>query len=158
VLQERLDTLVDLSLTLAHARWNVVGPHVTAVRGVLAPQIDVVRDMADEIAERIAATGGSPAGLAGGIVGRRGRRDYELGRHEALGHLRALDLVYTRVITAHLAAMAAVAIDPVTQALLLAQTSRLQRFQHLLRLHAEQGDGTLTLADAGAPFDSGARP
>jgi starvation-inducible DNA-binding protein len=158
VLQDRLDTLLDLALTLQHVRWNVVGPHFTAVRGLLRPQVDAVATMADEIADRIATLGSSPAGLAAGIVARRGGRDYELGRHDALGHLRALDLVYTRVITGHLAAVTVAAVDPVTQPLLLAQTSRLQRFQYLLRAHAEDGDGTLTLADAGAPFDSGARP
>jgi starvation-inducible DNA-binding protein len=62
LLQDRLDSLSDLALTLKDVHWNVIGPNFIAVRTMLDPQVDAVRVMADETAERIAALGGSPSG------------------------------------------------------------------------------------------------
>ena len=60
VLQQRLDALNDLALTLKHIHWNVVGPHFIAVHEMLDPQVDAVRLMVDAIAERIATLGVAP--------------------------------------------------------------------------------------------------
>src|SRR5699024_8662522 len=54
ILQERLAALIDLSLTLKHVHWNVVGPHFIAVHEMIDPHVDEVRAMVDETAERIA--------------------------------------------------------------------------------------------------------
>ena len=54
LLQDRLNALNDLALTLKHVHWNVVGPHFIAVHTMLDPQVDAVRLMVDETAERIA--------------------------------------------------------------------------------------------------------
>ena len=70
VLQDRLNALNDLALTLKHIHWNVVGPQFISVHTMLDPQVDAVRLMADETAERVATLGGSPAGHPG----RPGRR------------------------------------------------------------------------------------
>ena len=64
VLQQRLDALNDLALTLKHIHWNVVGPHFIAVHEMLDPQVDAVRLMVDAIAERIATLGVAPVGHA----------------------------------------------------------------------------------------------
>src|SRR6204780_4489548 len=98
LLQDRLNALNDLALTLKHIHWNVVGPHFIAVHTMLDPQVDAVRLMVDETAERIATLGGSPAGTPGAIVSQRTWDDYSLGRDDALAHLGALDLVYAGVI------------------------------------------------------------
>jgi len=52
LLQDRLNALSDLALTLKHIHWNVVGPNFIAVHLMLDPQVDAVRLMADETAER----------------------------------------------------------------------------------------------------------
>ena len=52
-LQERLVALIDLQLTLKHVHWNVVGPHFIAVHTMLDPQVDGVRGMVDDVAERL---------------------------------------------------------------------------------------------------------
>lgn len=65
LLQERLHALNDLALTLKHIHWNVVGTHFIAVHTMLDPQVDAVRLMVDETAERIATLGGSPIGTPG---------------------------------------------------------------------------------------------
>src|SRR4051794_3554481 len=72
LLQQQLDMLNDLALTLKHAHWNVTGPHFIAVHTMLDPQVAAVRDMADELAERIAAMGGCPDGRIGGVAAPRG--------------------------------------------------------------------------------------
>src|ERR1700749_5256166 len=101
LLQDRLNALNDLALTLKHVHWNVTGPTFIAVHTMLDPQVDGVRVMADDTAERIAALGGSPAGTPGALVAQRSWDDYGLGRADALAHLGALDVVYAGVIEAH---------------------------------------------------------
>ena len=83
ILQDRLNALNDLALTLKHIHWNVVGPHFIAVHTMLDPQVDAVRLMVDETAERIATLGGSPAGTPGALVAARSWDDYSLGRDDA---------------------------------------------------------------------------
>ncbi len=75
ILQDRLNALNDLALTLKHVHWNVVGPHFIAVHEMLDPQVDAVRAMVDETAERIATLGVSPVGTPG-----RARRGADVGR------------------------------------------------------------------------------
>ena len=97
-LQIRLHALNDLALTLKHIHWNVVGPQFIAVHTMLDPQVDGVRVMVDDVAERIATLGGSPTGTPGALVDARTWDDYSIGRDDAIAHLAALDLVYTGVI------------------------------------------------------------
>lgn len=61
-LQERLNALIDLQLTLKHVHWNVVGPNFIGVHEMLDPQVDAAREMMDDVAERIATLGGVPQG------------------------------------------------------------------------------------------------
>src|SRR6202451_4665432 len=80
LLQDRLNALNDLALTLKHVHWNVVGPDFIAVHTMLDPQVDAVRAMVDETAERIATLGGSPSGTPGALVAQRNWDDYSIGR------------------------------------------------------------------------------
>src|ERR1700733_15511861 len=107
LLQDRLNSLNDLALTLKHIHWNVVGLNFIAVHTMLDPQVDAVRAMADETAERIAALGASPVGTPGALVAPRGWDDYSIGRAGALEHLGALDVVYVGIIEAHRSAITA---------------------------------------------------
>src|SRR3954471_4192433 len=98
VLQQRLNALNDLALTLKHVHWNVIGPHFIAVHTMLDPQVDGGREVVDDVAERIATLGGSPCGTPGALVAARSWEDYSIGRDDAIAHLGALDLVYSGVI------------------------------------------------------------
>lgn len=89
LLQDRLNSLNDLALTLKHVHWNVVGPGFMAVHTMLDPQVDAVRAMVDDTAERIAALGGSPAGTPGALVAQRDWDDYSIGRADTYRDLRA---------------------------------------------------------------------
>ena len=149
LLQDRLNALTDLHLTLKHVHWNVVGPHFVAVHEMLDPQVDAVRDMADDVAERIATLGGSAVGTPGALVKARKWDDYSLGRAGAIEHLGALDLVYTGVITDHRAAIEEVGeIDPVTEDLLTSQSGQLELFHWFVRAHLENAGGELSTSGA----------
>ena len=145
VLQERLNALNDLALTLKHIHWNVVGPHFVAVHQMLDPQVDAVRAMVDATAERIATLGVSPVGTPGALVAERNWDDYSIGRSGAIEHLGALDKVYQGVITSHRNAAADTEkSDPVTNDLLIGHLHELELFQWFVRAHLESSSGALS--------------
>jgi starvation-inducible DNA-binding protein len=149
LLQDRLNSLNDLALTLKHVHWNVTGPNFIAVHTMLDPQVDGVRAMADETAERIATLGGSPVGTPGALVKQREWDDYSIGRADAIAHLGALDLVYAGIIEAHRDAIEQTEeLDKVTQDMLIGQAGQLEQYHWFVRAHLEAADGTLSTADA----------
>lgn len=149
VLQERLASLVDLSLTLKHIHWNVVGPNFIAVHEMLDPQYHGVVAMVDDLAERIASLGGVPSGLPGRVTEVRTWSDYSLDRADSLAHLGALDLVYIGVIEAHRRAMDQVTEDDrVSDDLLTGQTGILERYHWFVRSHLTDWAGGV--ANAGS--------
>ena len=149
LLQDRLNALNDLALTLKHVHWNVIGPHFIAVHTMLDPQVDGVRVMVDDVAERIATLGGSPSGTPGALVAARSWEDYSIGRDDAIAHLGALDLVYSGVIADHRTAIDKTEeADPVTQDLLINQAGELEQYHWFVRAHLENADGTLRSAGA----------
>jgi starvation-inducible DNA-binding protein len=149
LLQDRLNSLNDLALTLKHIHWNVVGPNFIAVHTMLDPQVDAVRLMVDNTAERIATLGGSPTGTPGALVAQRSWDDYSIGRADAIDHLGALDIVYTGVIKDHRSAIDETEEpDPVTQDMLIGQAGQLEQFQWFVRAHLERSDGSLRTESA----------
>ena len=148
-LQLRLHALNDLQLTLKHVHWNVVGPHFIGVHEMLDPQIEAVRGMVDETAERMATLGVAPVGTPGHLVATRTWDDYSLLRDDTTAHLAALDLVYTGVIEDHRADIELTDdLDPVTQDMLIAQVAQLELFQWFVRAHLESTTGELSNAGA----------
>ncbi len=155
MLQGRLDSLVDLALTLKHIHWNVVGPGFIGVHEMLDEHVTGVRDMSDELAERIATLGGIPNGLPGQLTERRTWDDYALGRGVVEAHLGALDVVYDGVIVDHRRALTEIeALDPVTEDLLIAQTGRLELQQWFVRAHLANTSGELPTTDAEDELDA----
>ena len=122
LLQDRLNALNDLALTLKHVHWNVVGPNFIAVHPMLDPQVDAVRLMVDTTAERIATLGGSPSGRRvrwsaaqlGRLLDRAGRCERIWPRSTGL----------RGIIEAHREAIEATEEpDPVTQDMLIGQSA-----------------------------------
>ena len=149
LLQDRLNALNDLALTLKHIHWNVVGENFIAVHTMLDPQVDAVREMVDDVAERIATLGGSPVGTPRALVKERSWDDYDVGRADAIAHLGALDLVYAGVIAAHRNAIDATEdTDLVTQDMLIEQAGRLEQYQWFVRAHLENASGEISTAGA----------
>ncbi len=158
LLQDRLNSLNDLALTLKHIHWNVVGPQFIAVHTMLDPQVDAVRLMVDETAERIATLGGSPCGTPGALVKARSWDDYSLGRDDALAHMGALDIVYAGVIEAHRKAIEATEEpDPVTQDMLIGQAAKLEQYHWFVRAHLESPSGSLSTSGASTEQQAAAR-
>ena len=144
-LQQRLNALNDLALTLKHVHWNVVGPHFIAVHEMLDPQVEAVRGFADEVAERIATLGLSPVGTPGALVEQRSWDDYAVGRAGAIEHLGALDVVYQGVISEHRQVAEDVEdADPVTNDMLIGQLHELELFHWFIRAHLESSGGELS--------------
>ena len=142
LLQERLVALLDLQLTLKHIHWNVVGLNFISIHEMLDPQVDAVRLMSDEMAERIATLGGEPLGTPGAIVGLRSWDDYDLNREPTVRHLSALDAVYSGVVGDHRRVQAELAdLDPVSEDLVIGQLRRLEQFQWFVRAHLEDASG-----------------
>jgi starvation-inducible DNA-binding protein len=149
LLQDRLNALNDLALTLKHVHWNVIGPNFIAVHTMLDPQVDAVRGMVDETAERIAALGGSPCGTPGVLVAGRSWDDYSIRRADTIEHLAALDVVYRGIIEAHREAIDRTdELDLVTQDMLIGQSGQLEEFHWFIRAHLENPDGSLRTATA----------
>lgn len=141
-LSERLASLIDLSLTLKHVHWNVVGEGFIAVHKMLDPQVDSVRSMVDEAAERIATLGGSPRGTPGAVVKNRTWDDYSLGKATVPEHLRELDRAYTGVIEDHRRAQQQFSeSDPVSEDLIIGHLRELELFQWFIRAHLENSAG-----------------
>ena len=148
-LQMRLHALNDLQLTLKHVHWNVVGPHFIGVHEMLDPQIDAIRGMVDETAERMATLGVAPVGTPGHLVETRTWDDYGLLRADTTAHLAALDLVFTGVIEDHRKVIELTdELDLVTQDMLIAQVSQLELFQWFVRAHLESSSGHLSTEGA----------
>lgn len=144
LLQKQLSTYNDLHLTLKHIHWNVVGPNFIGVHEMIDPQVELVREYADEVAERIATLGFSPQGTPGAIIKDRTWDDYSVGRDTAQAHLAALDLVYDGVIEDIRSAIEQTEEpDPVTQDLLIGQAAELEKFQWFVRAHLENAGGQL---------------
>jgi starvation-inducible DNA-binding protein len=145
ILQERLNSLTDLHLTLKHVHWNVVGPNFIGVHEMLDPQVEAVRAMTDAIAERIATLGSAPVGTPGALVKARTWDDYHLGRATAIEHLGALDEVYQGIIEAHRkAAKVTEGLDDVTYDLLIGHLHKLELFHWFVRAHLESAGGVLS--------------
>ena len=149
LLQGRLVTLIDLQLTLKHIHWNVVGPAFIGVHEMLDPQVDAVRAMVDETAERIATLGGEPNGLPGNLVSSRSWDDYDLGR----AMTQSTSVPSTWSTTGSSASTAQLIdeldeLDQVTQDMIIGQSEQLEQFQWFVRAHLESDGGRLVTAGA----------
>lgn len=155
ILQERLSSLIDLSLILKHVHWNVVGPGFIAVHEMMDDQANSTRDMVDGVAERISTLGGVAAGLTRQVVDLRATDDeYPLGRAPVMAHLGALDNVYRRIGAGHREAIDQVSrMDPISEDLLISQSRQLELSQWFVRAHLSNEDGQLaaqrTIGDEG---------
>ena len=141
-LNERLAALIDLGATLKHVHWNVAGPGFISIHKMLDPQVDSVRAMADETAERIATLGGVPEGTPGAVVKNRSWEDYPLGKATVVDHLEELEKVYAGVIESHRKAQQELAEnDPVSEDLIIGQLSNLELYHWFVSAHLDEVQG-----------------
>jgi starvation-inducible DNA-binding protein len=82
-------------------------------------------------------------------VAQRDWDDYSIGRAGTQEHLGALDVVYTGIIEAHRDGIDTTEkLDPVTQDMLIGQSTQLEQFHWFVRAHLEAPDGSLTTGTA----------
>lgn len=144
ILDYSLISMIDLSLTIKHIHWNVVGRSFIAVHQMLDPQGAAVRAAVDQIAERIATLGGTPVGTPGALVERRDWEDYPLGKATVPEHLIGLDEVYTTVIEEHRQAQEKLSeLDPVSEDMVIGHLADLELFQWFVRAHLEDTEGRI---------------
>lgn len=158
ILQERLASLIDLSLILKHVHWNVVGRGFIAVHELMDRQTDDTRKMIDDVAERISTLGGVAGGLAGQVVDMRPASDeYALDRAPVMAHLGALDKVYERIGSGHREAIEQVSsIDPVSEDLLISQAAQLELNHWFIRAQISDTDGRLVTEGTANQLDAAA--
>lgn len=156
VLQRRLATLIDLSMTLKHVHWNVVGSGFIATHELMDVQHETVRELIDETAERIATLGGIAAGLPNQVVRYRdGGEDYALGRAPTLAHLGALDKAYEIATEGHRRTLDEIdEMDPVSTDMLTDQTGKLETSHWFIRAHLTDVEGELSTANAVDELDA----
>jgi starvation-inducible DNA-binding protein len=68
LLQQNLLNLIDLSLLLKQAHWNVVGRNFRSVHLQLDEIIETTRDASDEVAERVSTVGVAPDGRSATVA------------------------------------------------------------------------------------------
>ncbi|MDH2415255.1 DNA starvation/stationary phase protection protein [Nocardioides sp. CER19] len=140
-LQRVLDSVIDLSLTLKHAHWNLVGPDFISAHTMLDPQVEVARNMADDLGERIATLGVAPDGRLQAIAGRLERSTYPFGRRSAVETFEVLTEVYTDLLGAYHTAIPLLDDDPISQDLVIGQARELAKNQWFVRAHLDHPDG-----------------
>lgn len=137
ILQNRLSQEQEASLVLKHAHWNVTGPNFIAVHLMIDPQVDAVRDMADETAERIATLGGSPDGRPEAIIRNRTWKGVDLsGRKSTLDYLKALCGFYDSFIADDREAIKELdELDVISSNIIQDHVQKLETFQWFMRSH-----------------------
>ena len=90
ILNERLADAVDLATQLKQAHWNVKGPNFIALHELFDSVYGTVASHADEIAERIAALGGTAEGTAAAAVQRSILPSYPADASRGTEHVEAV--------------------------------------------------------------------
>jgi starvation-inducible DNA-binding protein len=104
---------------------------------MLDPQVDELRNQADETAERIAALGGSPNGTADGIVLARTWKPFDArGRETTEFYIRALVNYYDELIMLDRAAIKELdELDIISSNIVQDHVQKLEQFQWFLHSH-----------------------
>ena len=90
LLSTRLATAIDLALQAKQAHWNVKGPNFIALHELFDSIAATAHGHADELAERIAALGGTADGTVQAIVRHSALAPYAASLATGNGHLEAL--------------------------------------------------------------------
>ena len=137
ILQSRLSQEQEASLVLKHAHWNVTGPSFIGVHEMIDPQVDIVRNQADETAERIATLGGTADGRPEAIIRNRSWKPLDLeGRHSTQEYLKALDAYYDEFIANDRTAIKELdELDVISSNIIQDHVQQLEKFQWFVRSH-----------------------
>lgn len=137
LLQAGLASLIDLSLVLKQAHWNVVGPNFRSVHLQLDEIIVTVRQATDDIAERVVTLGNAPDGRAATVAEGSVLEAFPEGFH---GVPEMVSAVADRIKSANDQLRDAIEkmgdLDPVSEDLLISICSQLEK--HLWMVQAQE--------------------
>ncbi|WP_331753446.1 DNA starvation/stationary phase protection protein [Streptomyces anthocyanicus] len=127
-LQGTLVDLLDLSLLAKQAHWNLYGPRFRSIHQQLDEVVTTARDYADQVAERAAALGVSPDGLAATVAATSGLPDFPAGYVSDTEAVRVLVAAFLTLIARMRARIEETgASDAVSQDLLIGLTGTLEK-------------------------------
>ncbi len=90
VLNDRLVQVIDLTLAVKQAHWNIKGTNFIGVHELLDDVADRLREIGDEIAERAVILGGIARGTAEEVAGKSSLEPYPVEETDIAAHLDAL--------------------------------------------------------------------
>jgi starvation-inducible DNA-binding protein len=127
-LQSALVDLLDLSLVAKQVHWNLTGSHFRSVHLQLDEVVSAARAYADDVAERAAAIGVSPDGLAKTVAAETALPGVQSGWIKDTDGIRAITALLDAIITRmrHRIDDTAEA-DPVTQDIFLSVARELEK-------------------------------
>ncbi len=139
LLQRNLVDLVDLSLQLKQAHWNVVGPNFRSVHLQLDEILESVRVASDDIAERVVTVGHAADGRSATVSSKSRLEAYP----EGFRNVRAtISTVADRITTATEGLRASMKVlgelDTVSEDLLIGIAAGMEK--HLWMLQAQEID------------------
>jgi len=136
-LQGVLADLVDLSLQLKQAHWNVRGQHFRPLHLQLDEITDTARGAGDEVAERLATLGVAPDGRLATVSTNSSLEAYP---PEFIGWQQTVTLVADRLMAAIRRVRQSIEVtgehDPVSEDLLIEVSGQLE--QHLWMVQAQE--------------------
>lgn len=136
-LQKNLIALIDLSLTLKQAHWNVVGKNFRSIHLQLDEIILTTRDASDEVAERIVMIGFSPDGRSATVAKETPLKSYDTGFVGVDGTIQAVaDALQTTIGELRGGIEKLDDLDLVSQDMLIAISSALEK--HLWMIQAQE--------------------
>jgi starvation-inducible DNA-binding protein len=142
LLQACLVEMIDFTLMLKQAHWNLVGPGFIAAHEQLDDVIESVRTISDELAERIASLGLSPDGRAATVTKSSklpGFSDAFVSVEEAMLALSTALETAIRNFREGIETMGD--LDPISEDLLVASTRTLEKHHWMLRSHLPPAGG-----------------
>ncbi|GAA4436609.1 DNA starvation/stationary phase protection protein Dps [Bremerella cremea] len=136
-LQKNLIALIDLSLVLKQAHWNVVGKNFRAVHLQLDEILLTSREATDSVAERIVMIGFSPDGRSSTVAKETPLSEYATGFVGVDGTVKAVaDALQTTISELRDSIEVLDDLDLVSQDLLITTSSELEK--HLWMVQAQE--------------------
>jgi starvation-inducible DNA-binding protein len=93
LLNQELANVIDLSLQVKQAHWNVKGPHFIALHELFDDVYEDVSSYVDEVAERAVQLGGIAKGTVGAVAAGTRLTAYPLTASDGIAHVEALSEV-----------------------------------------------------------------
>ncbi|WP_182049309.1 Dps family protein [Changpingibacter yushuensis] len=139
-LQQSLVDLTDLALQGKQAHWNIQGARFRSLHLALDEIVAEVRTASDDVAERLAAIGGTPDARAASIASQSGLKQFDAGKLSVDTVYPAFEELLMGTSDRIKATLDEVdAVDHLTSDLLTGIATGLEKQAWMLRMAAQEG-------------------